>query len=329
MKKLTSIIAMIATLCIGCMCFTACSSNKYVIGVIQFGSHESLNNCYDGFYQGLIDGGVDMDKYTVELQNSNFDSSTSATQATSFVDRGVGLIMGIATPSAAAAVSASNGAIPVVYCAVSDPESAGFTSDSVSNVTGSSDVLNFDAQLQMIRAFLPDATTIGVMYTITESNSLSQIETLKALAPTYGFEIISKSINASNELESVSDLLLAEDIDCVTNLTDNTVVGYLENFLVKANEKGIPVFGSEIEQVELGCLGSESLDYVELGRQTGLIAAQIILGEKTADEIDYLKIEDSFPCYNSETLASFGLTLPDGYTDILDVVATDDVEAAA
>ena len=320
MKKIISLV-LISILCIGTMFVAGCSDNKKVIGVIQFGSHESLNNCYNGFVQGLKDGGVDMNKYSIEFQNSNFESSLSATQASSFVNKGVGLILAIATPSALAAVSAADGAIPVVYCAVSDPVAAGFTGDDATNVTGSSDILNFDGQLQMIRAFLPEATKIGVLYTQTEANSISQIETLREAAVTYNFEIVAKSIENANQLELMSDNLLNEDIDCITNLTDNTVVGYLDNLITKANTKNIPVFGSEIEQVKKGCIASESLDYVELGRQTGLLAAQILKSEKTADEIEYLKIKDSFPCYNSEVLTAFNMTLPTGYTDILDVIS--------
>jgi len=336
MKKVINVFLIMAMLLAGSM-FTGCSDNKNVIGIIQFGNHESLNNCYVGILQGLIEGGVEIDtadlelpsnaviptitagNYTIQLENSNFDSSVSATQASSLVNKGVGLILAIATPSTYAAISSSNGKIPVVYCAVSDPVGAGFTDESVSNVTGSSDILNFDAQLAMIRAFLPDADKIGVMYTQIEANSVSQINTLKEKATDYGFTIVEKSITKADELEAQSDALLNEDIDCITNLTDNTVVGYLENLLTKANAKNIPIFGSEIEQVKKGCLASESLDYVELGRQTGLMAAKIIKGEKTADEINYLTIEDSFPCYNSETLDSFKMTLPEGYADILNV----------
>lgn len=64
-------------------------------------------------------------------------------------------------------------------------------------------------------------------------------------------------------------------MDCITNLTDNTVVSSLPAILEMANEAKIPVFGSEIEQVKIGCLAAQGLDYVELGRQTGKMAAQV------------------------------------------------------
>ena len=79
---------------------------------------------------------------------------------------------------------------------------------------------------------------------------------------------------------ATADLLTK--VDCLTNLTDNTVVSSLPAILDQANEKGIPVFGSEIEQVKIGCLAAEGIDYVSLGKDTGKMAAKILKGEVKA-----------------------------------------------
>ena len=68
-------------------------------------------------------------------------------------------------------------------------------------------------------------------------------------------------------------------VDCLTNLTDNTVVSALPTVLGMANEKGIPVFGSEIEQVKIGCLAAEGIEYTQLGIDTGKMAAKVLKGE--------------------------------------------------
>ena len=49
----------------------------------------------------------------------------------------------------------------------------------------------------------------------------------------------------------------------------------LPTILEMANEQNIPVFGSEIEQVKIGCLAAEGLDYIELGKTDGRMAAQV------------------------------------------------------
>lgn len=81
-----------------------------------------------------------------------------------------------------------------------------------------------------------------------------------------------------------------------------------------ANEANIPVFGSEIEQVRIGCLAAEGLDYIELGKQTGRMAAQVLKGEKKASEIPYETIEDSSLYLNTAVAENLGIEIPEELT---------------
>ena len=105
---------------------------------------------------------------------------------------------------------------------------------------------------------------------------------------------------------------LLSQVDCITNLTDNTVVASLPTILEKANEKNIPVFGSEIEQVRIGCLAAEGIDYIALGEQTGKMAAQILKGEKEASEMECVKscTEPGF-YVNTKVAENLGITVPE------------------
>ena len=94
------------------------------------------------------------------------------------------------------------------------------------------------------------------------------MQSTRKLAPQYGFEIVDTGISSSADIALAADTLINK-VDCITNLTDNTVVASLPVILDKAAAKNIPVFGSEIEQVKIGCLAAMGLDYIELGKQTG------------------------------------------------------------
>ena len=78
-----------------------------------------------------------------------------------------------------------------------------------------------------------------------------------------------------------------------------------------ASEAGVPVFGSEVEQVVNGCVAAEGLDYVALGQQTGKMAAQVLSGEKLASEIPYEIITEPGLYVNSAVLEQFAITLSD------------------
>ena len=178
----------------------------------------------------------------------------------------------------------------------------------------------------MIREVLPDATKIGILYTTSEANSLSTIETYKELAGDYGFEIVESGINTLADVDMAAADLAAK-VDCISNLTDNTVVQGLQTVLAKASAAGIPVFGSEVEQVKNGCLAAEGIDYVALGKQTGAMAAKVLKGEAEASDMPYEACEGANLYINTEVASDLGITFPENYeTDAAEVFETVTVE---
>ena len=80
------------------------------------------------------------------------------------------------------------------------------------NATGTSDALPVAAQLEMIRALMPDAKAIGILYTTSEVNSLSTIETYKSLAGDYGFEIVESGVSTSADIPLALDALSEDGV---------------------------------------------------------------------------------------------------------------------
>ena len=317
MKKLIAILMSLALI----FALSACSSDnsssasdgkKETIGIIQFGSHGSLNNCYDGVIAGLKEAGIDDTKYNIELLNSNFDAGVSQTQANNLVNKKAKVIIAIATPSAmAAANAAADSDTPVVYCAITDPS----VMANYDNITGSSDVPNFEKQLEVVTAFMGKSDLkIGVIYSTEESSSPFQIEKLKEAAAKYsGMTVLDSAVADITTIDAKTNDLVSQGVDCFINLLDNTIVGKLEtNILPITNEKSIPVFGSEIEQVNLA---SASIEYVTVGKSAGKAAAEII-GGKSASDIPVAVITDPTNYYNSEALARFGLSTPQNITAV-------------
>ena len=287
----------------------------YTIGISQFAEHGSLDNCREGFIQGLEEEGlVEGENLVIKVNNADSDTATAAQIADTFVADKVDLICAIATPSAQAAYnSARNSEIPVVYTAVTNPEEAQLADDEgmpVGAVTGTSDQLPVKAQLEMIRELLPEAKTIGILYTTSEANSAYSISQYEKYAEEYGFTLETAGVTNTSEV-SLAAASLLDKVDCLTNLTDNTVVSALPTVLDQANEKNIPVFGSEIEQVKLGCLAAEGLDYVNLGVETGKMAAQILKGEAQAEDMEYELLTDSSLYINQAVAENLGITIPD------------------
>ena len=284
--------------------------NVPVIGISQYGQHASLDNCREGFLQGLQEAGlVEGTDYTIDYQNASFDDNMAIQIAQSFSAENAALIVGIATPSATACYAAAEDKdIPVIFTAITDPVGAKLDSG---NITGTSDVLPVEGQLKLIRALQPDAKTIGIVYTTSEANSVYSISVYEELATDYGFTIDAVGVTSQAEVTQAVDTLLSHGVDCLSNLTDNNVVGVLPAILEKRDEAGIPVYGSEVEQVKLGCVGGAGLDYIQLGIQTGLMAAKVLTGEAACEDLPYETIENYGLYINSDAAAELGITIPD------------------
>lgn len=321
MKKKVFAVVLAATMAVGMM---GCTKGKgddgnYVVGISQFAEHGSLDNCRQGFIDGLKEAGIEEDKnLTIKYQNAQTDTGTAGLISDDYVASNVDLICAIATPSAMSAYnSCMNSDIPVVYTAVSDPVAAGLAEDDgspVGNITGTSDALAVKEQLAMIREVLPDAKKIGIMYTTSETNSVSTIEQYKKYAADYNFEIVESGINTIADVDMAASDLVSK-VDCISNMTDNTVVSALQTVIAKANDAGIPVFGSEVEQVKSGCVAAMGIEYYELGKQTGAMAAKILKGEAEASDMNFETVKTPSLYVNTAAADKVKVTLPAGYTD--------------
>ena len=318
MKK--KILATTMAVVLGITALTGCGNSgkdNYTIGISQFAVHGSLDNCREGFLAGLAEEGfVEGENLNIEYVNAQAEPGTAAMTTDNFVTKKVDMICAIATPTAMTAYNSTmNTEIPVIYTAVSDPVEAGLANEDgtpVGNITGTSDALAVDAQLQMIREILPDAKKIGIIYTTSEANSISTVASYEEAAAGYGFEIVTTGITAMSEVPLAAADMVTK-VDCITNLTDNTVVSAIQSVLDEANKANIPVFGSEVEQVKAGCVASMGLEYFELGKQTGKMAAMILRGEAKASEMKFEVITEPSLYVNFAAAEKIGLELPERY----------------
>jgi len=297
----------------------------YTVGVTQFADHPSLDNCREGFIEGLKEEGFEEGKnLNVEFKSATADMSINTQIAQTFASENMDLVCGIATPSAQALYAAClEKKIPVIFNAVSDPIAAQLAkseTETLPYITGVSDQLPVKQQLELIRDILPDAKTVGILYTTSEANSVATLEVYKKEAKALGFEIESIGIGTEAEIPQATDLLLGK-VDCISNMTDNTVVAALAVVLDKANAKNIPVFGSEVEQVKNGCLACAGLDYLALGKSAGKMAARVLKGEDISS-IPFETLKEASISINQEVADKLGISLNLTQGDNIEIVST-------
>lgn len=278
-------------------------SKKYRIGITQIVAHPALDSAREGFKAAFKEAGIDAD---FDEKNANGEAATANLIANSFVSSKVDLIYSIATSTAQAAAQSTN-TIPVVFSAITDPESAGILKN---NVTGVSDRVDIKQQLQLLLKLDSKIKKVGVIYNSSEQNSKVQVDDLKAAAKELGVEVVEKSVIQASEIPQAADALTRES-DAIYLPTDNLVASVVNLLTDKATAAKKIVFGAESAHVKGGALITQGIDYYEMGKQAGKIAIDILKNGKKPSEIKYQRMSLNDIVVNGKTMAALGITLPE------------------
>ena len=281
------------------------------IGIIQPMEHESLDAAREGFVQALADHGyIDGDTIVLDYQNAQGDSSALLTISQRFVGDDCDLVLAIGT-GAAQSIASQTSEIPILITAVTDPVDAGLVQSSEApgtNVTGTNDMNPIREQLELIPEILPDAQTVGLLYTSSEDNSILQIEEAKAILEEMNLDYVEQTVTGSNDVQQAVQSIVTR-CDAIYIPTDNTFASAMPLVGSVVMESGTPVICGATGMVEAGGLITLGLNYYNLGYQTGEMAAQVLEGADPAsmpvqsqNQYDYV--------VNEEMLSALGMELP-------------------
>lgn len=281
------------------------------IGVVQIVQHDALDAANKGFVDALKEKGFEDGKnIKIEQQNAQGEQANAQTISKQFVDAKKDLIFAIATPAVQAAYNATKD-IPIIFTAVTDPVKAEVAKDwksSGTNVTGTSDKVPVEKQIDLLKKLLPNAKTVGVIYNTSETNSVVQVTELKAAAEKQGLAV--KEIGVTNVNEINQNLASAlGQIDVLYTPTDNTVASGYALVGKLCLDKNIPIIGAEDAVVTKGGLASIGIDYYKLGKEAGLKAAEVLSGKKPS-EVEITTLSEMTFTINTDVAKKLNITIP-------------------
>ncbi|NLJ70274.1 MAG: ABC transporter substrate-binding protein [Clostridiaceae bacterium] len=282
------------------------------IGIIQLAPHEALDKGYEGFIDGLAECGyVEGENLSLDYNNAQGDPSNATTIAQKLVNASPDLIFAVATQAAQAAANQTSD-IPIVITAVTDPAQSGLVKSNdmpETNVTGTSDLTPVKEQMELIKELMPEATRVGVIFNSSEDNSLIQAKMAEDALNDLGLEYVELTVSKTDEISPVTQSAVGK-IDVMYTPTDNLISNNMTAVTNITNPAGIPVVCGEVAMLEGGGLLTLGVDYYELGRQAGEMAADILDGKSVPSEmaVQYQK-EYSF-AVNPELAEELGVTIP-------------------
>ncbi len=304
---------------------TGGSGGTYTVAVIKQMDHASLDEIADAIAARLdeiaAENGVTIQ---YEVTSGQGDQTVLRQLADQAIADGVDTIIPIATTAAqVAAVSAEESQTPVVFAAISYPETAELT--GIDYVTGTSDALDTDLILDMMLAQNPDLQSVGLLYSLSEPNSEVPIADAKAYLDEKGIAYTEATANTNDEVIAAASSLIADGVDAVFTPTDNIIMAAelaIYEYFINA---GIPHYPGADSFVRNGAFATCGVNYTDLGAQTADLAYQAMTEGMDSLE-DYYQVAGGLITVNSETAEALGIdtSVFDSMGEVAAVTTTED-----
>lgn len=295
---------------------------QYSIGIVQLVEHNALDAANKGFVDALKERGFEEGKnLTIDQQNAQADQSNLQNIGQRFVNNDVDLIYAIATPSAQTVANLTK-EIPIVGSAITDYEAAKLVKSNGEpggNLTGTSDMNPIKEQIDLLLQLAPNTKTIGCIYTSSEVNSEIQYEAMKAYAESKGLKVEAATISTVNDIQQAAQSLVG-DVDAFYEPTDNIIASAMPTLVSITNPAKKPVICGESNMVKAGGLATYGVDYYQLGRQSGNMAADILEGKSKPATMPIQFAENLKAVLNKANADEIGITLPESLTKDAEVV---------
>ncbi len=162
----------------------------------------------------------------------------------------------------------------------------------------------------MIKTFVPEAKTVGLIYTGSEINSQLQANIAREEIEALGMAYTEVTVNNSNDVQQAM-LSLVKECDVIYIPTDNVLASSMPIVAEVALAEYRPVICGDKGMVKEGGQFTLAIDYYKLGEQTGRMAARILRGEARVEDMP-IESQSEYSYYVNKTLCeAIGLAIPE------------------
>ncbi len=313
-RKMLLMLSLLMPLSLGTLSW-ADNDQKHV-AITAIVEHPALDQARQGIIDELKESGFEEGKnLTLQFQSAQGNSATAAQIAKKYAGDRPDVAIGIGTPSAQALL-ASTRTVPIVYTAVTDPIAANLVKSweaTGGNVTGVSDHLPLEPQMDLVKEIVPEVKSIGFVYSPGEVNSTIVLKQLQEILDPEGIKVVAAPAQRTTDISTAVKSLQGR-VDVIYTSTDNNVVSAYESMYQAAVQTKIPLIASDTSSAERGAVAALGGDYYGMGRQTGKLVVRILNGEKAGD-IASEKPQKTELYINLKAAQQQGATIPQDLID--------------
>jgi putative ABC transport system substrate-binding protein len=173
-----------------------------------------------------------------------------------------------------------------------------------------------DRQLKVMRMFLPALHQLGTLYDPAKTSS--RVKDAMEKAAIFDYHLKGLPVESDKDVPQQLRALLV-DVDALWLMPDpkvltNESIGFI---LESALARQIPVIGFSPEFTRLGALLSMSVNFGDVGRETGMLAKRILDGERILP-LNPVPNERLKITVNLKTARFLGITFPKELTSLID-----------
>ena len=290
----------------------AAPAEMKTVAITAIVEHPALDAVRKGVIEELAAQGYkEGENLKIDFQSAQGNTATAGQIAKKFAGDNPDVIVAIATPSAQSMVAATK-TIPVVFSAVTDPVAAKLVPSweaSKTNVTGLSDELPLQPQIDLMKKIVPNLKSVGYVYSPGEVNSTIVLDQLKAALDKDGITVAAAPAQRTTDVPTAARSLKGK-ADLIYTSLDNNVVSAYESLYKVAVENKLPLVASDTGSVERGAVAALGINYHDMGVATGKMVVRILKGEKAGD-IAPQRMEKLDLYVSKKHAAEQGITLSD------------------
>lgn len=233
-----------------------------------------------GFKDGLVDKGMELDKVAFIQGARSSDQAVQEQSAQQMLAKNVDLVYSLTTPGTLIIKKYFPEHTPIVFSIVTYPADSGLIESfeySGNNLVGTSNYISLQHYIQLIDTMMPNATNVAIFHRKGEPNSKIQASNLIRLLKRRKITVNDIEANNLSDLQHKASSI-ANQVDLFITTTDTLLQNGGEEVLIDvASKTGIPILSSNKKGIEKGATFGPVADFYSLGRQSGHLAAEILM----------------------------------------------------
>ncbi len=271
------------------------------VAVVQHTSIAVLEDGVNGVLAALRERGyVDGGRMNLRRYNAEGDMSTANAIAKEVTSADYDLIVSISTVTLQTIANANRFAIPPrrhVFGLVSDPYGAGVGVsrdnhlDHPPYMTGLGTLPPVSDAFQLAKQLRPALKRVGLVWNPTEANSVAATNLARAVCSKLGITLVEANAENSTAVGEAAASVLSRGVEALWVSPDQTVILGVDVLLNAAKRARVPVFTSIPGNIRKGALFDLGADYIALGHEEGLMAADVLDGRDPSQ----IPVENSTP----------------------------------